>query len=93
LVYLKKKQFKEAEALLAESVRKKDFFQARAALALAYLSQGKVAEAGKTHLEGIELKPKASERYETYAAFLSDVGREAESEAMIKRAKELRGIH
>ena len=92
-VYLKRKQFKKAEVVLAESLRIKDSYPARIALALAYLSQRKVAEAEKVHLEGIRLKPKNSARYESYAAFLSDVGREAEAQKMNKKARELQRIN
>jgi Flp pilus assembly protein TadD len=86
-VYLKMKQFKKAEALLAESLRIKESHLTRIALALAYLSQGKIANAEKVHLGGISLRPKNSEGYESYAAFLSDVGREAEARRMNRKAK------
>lgn len=92
-VYLKKKQFKKAEAILSESLRIKESNRSRTTLALAYLAQGKVEEAEKMHLENIRLKPKASERYESYAAFLSDVGREAEAERMNQKAIELRSLN
>ena len=65
----------------------------RIALALAYLSQGKVVEAENVHLEGIRLKPKSSERYESYAAFLSDVGRETEAQTMNQKARTLLSIN
>lgn len=91
-VYLKKKHFKKAEAVLAESLKIKESHLTRIALALAYLSQGKIAEAENVHLEGIKLKPKNSERYESYAAFLSDVGREAEAQRMNRRARKLQGV-
>jgi Flp pilus assembly protein TadD len=89
-VFLKKRQFKKAEVILSESLRIKESDRSRTALALAYLAQGKTAEAEKVHLENIRLKPKDSERYESYAAFLSDVGREAESEKMMQKARVLR---
>lgn len=92
-VYLKKRQFKKAETILSEALRIKESDRSRTALALAYLAQGKITNAEKMHLENIRLKPKASERYESYAAFLSDVGREAESERMIQKAKALRRVH
>jgi|HubBroStandDraft_5_1064220.scaffolds.fasta_scaffold489213_1 Tfp pilus assembly protein PilF len=91
-VYLKKRQFKKAEAILLEALQIKESDRSRTALALAYLAQGKIAEAEKMHLENIKLRPKASERYESYAAFLSDVGREAESERMIQKARALRTV-
>jgi Tfp pilus assembly protein PilF len=70
----------------------KESHSTRIALALAFLSQGKVAEAESVHLEGIRLKPKNSERYESYAAFLSDVGREAEAQTMNKKARKLQRV-
>ena len=91
-VYLKKKRFKKAEAVLAESLRIRESHLTRIALALAYLSQGKVVEAENVHLENIRLKPKSSERYESYAAFLSDVGRETEARTMNRKARNLRRI-
>jgi Flp pilus assembly protein TadD len=92
-VYLKKKHFKKAEVVLTESLGIKESHLTRIALALAFLSQGKVAEAENVHLEGIRLKPKNSERYESYAAFLSDVGREAEAQTMNKKAAKLQRVN
>jgi hypothetical protein len=45
------KQFSKAEAILAESLRLKESHNTRIALALAYLSQGKVTKAENVHLE------------------------------------------
>ncbi len=92
-VYLKRKHFKKAEVVLAESLRIKESHLTRIALAFAYLAQGKVAEAENVHLEGISLKPKNSERYESYAAFLSDVGRKAEAQTMGKKARKLQSVN
>jgi Tfp pilus assembly protein PilF len=92
-VYLKKQHFKKAEVVLVESLRIKESHLTRIALALAYLSQGKVVEAENVHLEGIRLKPKSGERYESYAAFLSDVGREMEAQTMNQKARMLLLIH
>lgn len=92
-IYLKGKQFKKAEAILAESLAAKESHLTRIALALAYLSQGKISEAERVHLEGIRLKPKDSKRFESYAAFLSDVGREPEARAMNRRARELQKVN
>ena len=61
-VYLKKGHFKKAEVILTESLGIKESHLTRIALALAFLSQGKVVEAENVHLEGIRLKPKNSER-------------------------------
>lgn len=92
-VYLKKKQYRKAEVILSEALRIKESHAVRIGLALAYLSQGRIEEAENTHLDGIKLKPKKSERYESYAAFLSDVGREAEAEKMNRKSKELQRVH
>ena len=92
-VYLKRRYFKKAEVVLSESLAIKDSYPTRIALALAYLSQRKVAEAEKTHLDGIRLKPKSSARYESYGAFLSDVGREEEARTMNEKARELQRIN
>jgi Flp pilus assembly protein TadD len=92
-VYLKRGRFKKAEIELTESLKMRESHLTRIALALACLSQGKLAEAEKIHLDGIELDPKRSEKYESYAAFLSDVGREAEAQAMSKKAKRLQRIN
>jgi tetratricopeptide (TPR) repeat protein len=89
LAYLKRKRFNKAENHLAESLRVKDFYPARIALAFAYLSQGKIDEAENTHLAEIERRHE-SRRYESYAAFLSDVGREKEASEMNLKAESLR---
>jgi Tfp pilus assembly protein PilF len=93
IVYLDLKQFRKAEAILAESLRLKESHNTRIALALAYLSQGKAANAENVHLEGIRLRPKKSEEYESYAAFLSDAGREAEAQKMKRKALRLRSVN
>jgi Tfp pilus assembly protein PilF len=92
-VYLKKKQYKKAEAVLSEALRLKETHLSRRSLAFAYLAQGEIEKAEKTHLDGIRLKPRKSETYESYAAFLSDVGREGEAEQMNRKAKELQRIN
>jgi tetratricopeptide (TPR) repeat protein len=92
-VYLKRKHFEKAEAILTESLAIKDSYPTRISLALACLSQGKAAEAEKIHLDGIRLKPRSSERYESYGAFLSDVGREEEARTINKKASELRRVN
>jgi tetratricopeptide (TPR) repeat protein len=89
-VYLKRKQFRKAETNCAESLRLKDMHITRLQFALVYMEQGKLTEAENVHLEGIKLKPKASQRYEAYADFLSDVGREEEAQTMYRKAKRLR---
>jgi len=92
-IYLKKRRFKKAEIILTESLGIKESHLTRIALALAFLSQGKVAEAENVHLEGIKLKPKNSERYDSYAAFLSDIGREAEAQTMNNKARKLQRVN
>ena len=93
MVYLERKHFKKAEVVLTESLKIKESHLTRIALALAYLSQGKVAEAENVHLEGIRLKPNSSARYESYGAFLSDVGREPEAQRMNKKAGKLQRVN
>lgn len=92
-VYLKKRQYKKAEMTLSEALQLRESHAARIGLALAYLAPGKREEAEKMRLRGIRLTPKRSEVYESYAAFLSDVGREAEAEEMNHKARELQRIH
>lgn len=89
-VYIKKQQYRKAESVLLESLQIKESYLTRVSLALAYLAQGKVMRAEKTHLDGIKLKARLTERYESYAAFLSDVGREAESEKIMRKVRSLR---
>jgi tetratricopeptide (TPR) repeat protein len=92
-VYLKKKQYKKAEQSLTEALQIKEGHIARIGLALAYLAQGKIVEAENTHIENIRLKPKKSERYSSYADFLSDIGREVDAAKMYRKARELQGIN
>lgn len=93
LVLLKRKRFKKSAAVLAESLRIKESHLTRIALALAYLAQGKIPEAEKIHIENIKHKTRRSERYESYAAFLSDVGREAESERIMQKVRAMRSVN
>ena len=93
LVYIKKRKYKKAEQVLSESLRLKERFHTRIALALAYLAQGNPALAEKTHLDGIEVGTRLSEKYESYAAFLSDVGREDEARQMNEEARRIRSSH
>jgi Flp pilus assembly protein TadD len=89
VVYLEMKQFRKAATNCAESLRINDSYAARLTLAMAFLEQGKLAEAENVHVEGIELRPKDSRRYGAYADFLSDLGRGGEAKAMYRKAKEL----
>lgn len=93
VVYLEREWYKKAESLLPEALEIKDNYVTRISLAFVFLAQGKVEQAEKLHLDGIKLKPKESRRYESYAAFLSDIGREAEAARMSRKAKELRRIN
>ena|SRR5579864_4034041 len=92
-VYLKLGQYQKAELILSEALHIKESNWTRISLALAYLAQGKLEQAEKMHIENIKHKPKQSGRYESYAAFLSDVGRDAEAEEMKRRAEELRRVN
>ena len=91
-IYLKQRQYKKAESIFSEALQIRGSHAARIGLALAYLAQGRVEKAEKAHLEGLKLKARKSERYESYAAFLSHVGREAEAEKVNRKARELRRI-
>ena len=79
--------------MLLEALRIKESYVARLGLALAYLKQGRIKEAENTHLDGIRLRPKQSKRYEAYADFLSDVGREDDEERMNHKARELKRMN
>lgn len=92
-VLLKKERYRKAERVLFEALQIRATHHVRISLALAYLAQGKIDEAESLHLENIRMKPKQSERYDSYAAFLYDVGRTNEAEQMIRKAKDLRQIH
>jgi Tfp pilus assembly protein PilF len=92
-VYLGKKQYNKAESILSLALQAKESYIARIGLALAFLAQGKIQQAENTHLDGIKLKPRDSERYAAYADFLSDVGRKADAEKMNRKAKELRRVN
>jgi len=93
MVYLKKKQYRKAERALSHVLRIRESYAARLGLALAYLKQGKTEEAEDTHLKGMRLRPKSCQRYEAYASFLSDVGRETESEKINQKAKDLKRLN
>ena len=92
-VYLATKRYKKAERVLSEALQMKESYIVRLSLALAYLSQGKLEEAERMHLANIRVQPQRNERYEAYADFLSDVGREMDAEAMYRKARELRQIN
>ena len=79
----------KAETHCAESLRIKDAYVPRLTLASAYVGQGKLADAEDVHVQGIKLKPKEGRRYEAYADFLSDVGREEQAQAMYRKARML----
>jgi Tfp pilus assembly protein PilF len=89
-VYLKRKQYKKAETNYVKSLKITDSYVARLGLALAYMKQGKLTKAEGVHLEGIKLDPKDIRRYEGYADFLSDAGREEEAQVMYRKARKLR---
>jgi tetratricopeptide (TPR) repeat protein len=92
LVYIKKQEYEKAEIVLSDSLRLRERFHTRIALALTYLALGKVELAEKTHLDGIRMGTRLTERYESYAAFLSDVGREAEAKKIEQKVRERQRI-
>ena len=89
-VYRCLRNYKKAETSLLKSLSIKDSHIARIALALTYLEQGRVDEAEEVHLEGLRLEPNKGERYESYGAFLLDVGREEEAQQMSRKARNLK---
>jgi len=89
-IYLERKEYRKAETSLAQSLQLRDSYAARLALALTYMKQRKFVKAEGVHLEGIRLKRKHVQRYEAYADFLSDVGREREAQTIYGKAKKLR---
>ncbi|PYV47399.1 MAG: hypothetical protein DMG94_06350 [Acidobacteria bacterium] len=93
IVYLDLEQFGKAEKILTESLRIKESHSTRIALDLAYLAQGKVTEAENAHLAGIRMRPKRSEGYESYAAFLSDVGRDDKAQKMQRKARQFKKLN
>jgi tetratricopeptide (TPR) repeat protein len=79
-------QYDQAEASLREALRIRDTSLARFFLALVYMEQGRSAEAEQIHLDGIRIDPESTERWEAYADFLSDEGREAEAQEAYAKA-------
>ena len=91
LSYRRLGQYDQAEASLSESLRISDLFPARLELALLLMELGRSAEAEQVHLDGIRLKPKSRDRWEAYASFLSDVGRETEAQEALAKAHSIPG--
>jgi protein O-GlcNAc transferase len=81
----------EAERNVKEALRIRDSSNARGTLALILMHRGKLGEAEQVHLRGIELKPESSDRWESYACFLDDLGRQGDAEAAYKKARLYRG--
>jgi len=81
----------EAERNVKEALLIRDSSIFRQTLALILMQRGKVAEAEQIHLRGLELKPESPERWETYACFLDDLGRQSDAEAAYKKARSYRG--
>ncbi len=77
----------EAERNLKEALVLRDSSIFRQVLALVLMERGKFAEAEQVHLRGLELKPESPERWEVYACFLEDAGRQADAEAAYRRAR------
>jgi tetratricopeptide (TPR) repeat protein len=80
----------EADANLRLSLRLKDSSVARQALAVVLMEKGAFAEAERVHLDGLQVKPNSADRWEGYADFLSDTGRETEADDARLRAQALR---
>lgn len=81
----------EAERNVKEALRIRDSSNARLTLALILMQRGKLAEAEQIQLRGIQLKPESPERWESYACFLDDVGRQSEAQVAYNKARLYRG--
>ena len=77
----------KAERNVKEALRLRDSSNFRGTLALILMERGKLAEAEQIHQKGLELKPNSPERWQAYACFLDDVGRQAEAEVAYKKAR------
>jgi tetratricopeptide (TPR) repeat protein len=86
MAQLKQKRWAEAEINLKVALSIRESHPSRTGLALAYLAQGKVAEAEQTRLENIRLRPNDGKRHESYSPFLVDVGRRDEAKIIHKKA-------
>ena len=78
-----------AEHHLLTALSLRDSGLARLNLAVLYMDEGRLDDAERVHLDGLELKPNDRERVERYANFLSDCGRDAEAERQYARAATL----
>jgi tetratricopeptide (TPR) repeat protein len=83
-------ELEEAEGNLRLSLRLKDSSVARQALAVVLMEKGAFAEAERVHLDGLQVKPNSADRWEGYADFLSDTGRETEADQARLSAQTLR---
>lgn len=75
----------EAERNLEKALSLRDSTIFRQLQALVLMERGKFVEAEQVHLKGLEIKPESPERWELYAIFLEDVGRQAEADAAYKK--------
>ncbi len=80
-----------AERNVKEALRIRDSSLFRQTLALILMQRGKISEAEQVHLRGLELAPESPGRWETYACFLDDLGRQNEAEVAYKKARFYRG--
>ncbi len=85
-------ELEPAEACLREALEREDTTIARQSLAVVLMQRGSYEQAEEVHREGLLLQPESPERWEGYADFLSDTGREAEAERAHSRADALRLI-
>jgi tetratricopeptide (TPR) repeat protein len=79
-----------AETCLREALEREDTTIARQSLAVVLMQQGSYEKAEEVHKEGLKLQPDSPERWEGYADFLTDAGREAEAARAHTRASALR---
>jgi Tfp pilus assembly protein PilF len=78
-----------AEVEFRTALELQDYYLAWQGLALLYLRTGELQLAEETHRRAIQRRPDSRERNESYAHFLSDVGRVQEARAQYKRAATL----
>ncbi|HKQ72390.1 MAG TPA: tetratricopeptide repeat protein [Blastocatellia bacterium] len=81
----------KAERNAKEALRIRDSSLIRQMLALILMRRGRLGEAEQVHLRGLELKPESPDRWETYACFLDDLGRQNDAEVAYKKARFYRG--
>lgn len=86
-VWLNLEKYDLAEEWLLKSIDFKSGYLNRSGLALVYLQTGRIDDAERIHLEGLDEK-RTQQRLESYADFLGDTGRAEEEAIFLLEAKE-----